>query len=331
MEYGNQKMESIAILVVEKGRARVVRFRVEVAGESDWSLACHTAAETLKRLHPDLITVVENEGRARWLAEELRRQGREDVVILIHPETPAGAPGQSHINLPGPLDPSKPGKLVLQLARALLEAQAKEPANPLTGLPGVGLLRTEVERRVSRKEAFAFLYLDLDNFKAYNDHYGFARGDEAIKALAGQVKAAVAQHGKDADFCVHIGGDDFGILTAPERANQIAEVLLKEFGRIAPTLYAEPERSRGYLVTRDRRGNEANFPIMTLSIAGVSNQHRRISGYLHLSEIAAEIKAYAKVVPGSIYVQDRRQDPSSARPGGSQSPKKARPENNPPR
>ncbi len=303
-------MESIAVLVIEKGRARVVRFRVELAGEADWSLSSHTTKEALKSLRPDLISVVENEDRAHWLAEELRRQGRAETVILLHPETGSATPGQTHINLASPLDPSKPRQLVIQLAKALLEAQAREPANPLTGFPGAGVLREEVERRISAGETFAFLYLDLDNFKAYNDHYGFAKGDEAIKLLAEQVKSIIEQLGEKGDIYVHIGGDDFGILTTPVRAEKIANALLRKFDAFARTLYEEPERSRGYIVTKDRRGNEAQFPIMTLSIAGTGNQYRKISGYLHLSEIAAEIKAYAKSVTGSTFVQDRRQDPA---------------------
>ena len=308
VEYEKRLMESIAILVIEKGRARVVRFRVELTGEANWSLACHTTAEALERLRPDLVMVVESEGRARWLAEELRRKGRADAVILLHPEASAPKPGQNHISLSGRVDPSRPRELVLKLAQALLEAQAREPANPLTGLPGAGVLRTEVERRLAAGEVFSFLYLDLDNFKAYNDSYGFAKGDEAIKLLAELVRTTLRAQGKESDVAVHIGGDDFGIMTRPERAEEIAHHLLQAFDAAAPALYDEPDRSRGYIVTQDRRGNEAQFPLMTLSIAGVSNQRRQISGYLHLSEIAAEVKSFAKQTPGSTYVQDRRHD-----------------------
>lgn len=307
-------MESIAILVVEKDRARVMRFRVELAGEANWSLACHSVSEAVKRVRPDLVTVVKSEGRARWLAEELRRQGRADAVILLHPEPAPTAPGQIHISLPGPLDPAKPKELVLQLAEALLQSQAREPLSPLTGLPGAGALRAEVERRLAREEVFTFLYLDMDNFKAYNDSYGFAKGDEAIRALAEQVKRVVAECGAEADLAVHIGGDDFGILTSPSRADKIAEALVRAFDAVAPSLYEERDRSRGHIITRDRRGNEIHYPIMTLSIAGASNQYRRISGYLHLGEIAAEMKAYAKLVSGSIYVQDRRRNESPPKP-----------------
>ncbi len=300
-------MESIAILVIEKGRARVVRFRVELAGEASWSLASHTLPEAVTRLRPDLVTVVENEDRARRLAEEFRRQGRADAVIFLHPDS-VSAPGQTHISLPGPVDPRDPKQLVLNLAQALLQSQGREPVNPLTGMPGAASLRAEVERRLAAEEVFTFLYLDLDNFKAYNDSYGFAQGDEAIKQLAEEVKKALAQHGEAEDLAVHIGGDDFGILTRPARAGKLAETLVRAFDALAPSLYQEPERSRGYLAAMDRRGNEARYPLMTLSVAGVSNEQRHITGYLHLSEIAAEIKAYAKLVTGSVYVQDRRRN-----------------------
>jgi GGDEF domain-containing protein len=301
-------MESIAILMVEKGRARVVRFRVELAGEADWSLASHTVAEALKQARPDMITVVESEGRARQLAEELRRNGRADAVILLSPETAPEAQDHLQVALPAPFDPAKPKQLMMNLAQALVQAQNQEPRNPLSGLPGVGLLREEVGKRLREGIVFGFLYVDLDNFKAYNDYYGFARGDEAIKLLADTLKKAVAECGASEDLAIHIGGDDFGVLATPARAAKIAEAVIAAFDAQVPNLYDKEDRERGFILTRDRRGNEARFPIMTLSVAGVSNVQRSIEGYLELSEIAAEMKTFAKQTSGSIYVQDRRRD-----------------------
>lgn len=308
MEYGNQVMDSIAILVIEKGRARVMRFRVELTGEANWSLACHSAAEALQRLRPDLITVVESENRARWLAEELRRQGRADAVILLHPESEITTPGQTHVSLPGEIDPAKPKEFFMHLAAALLDAQSKEPANPLTGLPGAGVLRAEVERRLAAGEPFVFLYIDLDNFKPFNDYYGFARGDDVIRMLARQMREVVREHGDITDMCIHIGGDDFAILTEPARADAIATSLIQHFEAAVPTLYDDTDRQQGFIVTHDRRGNPEKFPLMTITVAGVSSSRRKIEGYLQLSEIAAEVKSFAKKSPASNYVLDRRRD-----------------------
>jgi len=302
-------MESIAILVIEKGRARVMRFRVELSGEASWSLASHSLAEALKRGQPDLVTIVESEDQARWLADELRSQGRAKSVIFLHPDGDHTTPGQNHISLRSLVDPTNPKQLVLDLAQALLDSQGREPLNPLSGLPGVGLLKAEVEHQIAENKIFTFLYLDLDNFKAYNDFYGFARGDDAIRLLAALTKQAIAEHGSASDIAVHIGGDDFGILTVPAKAALIAETLRQNFDAKIIELYDEPERAQGYIVTLDRRGKEARYPIMTISIAGVSNQQRKIVSYLQLSEIAAEIKGYAKLVTGSIFVSDRRSDP----------------------
>jgi len=306
-------MNSIAVLVVEKGRARVMRFRVEMAGEASWSLDFHTVPEAIKKLRPDLLTVVENEDQARWLAEELRRQGRADAVILLHPDPAPSTPGQVHIALSKPADLSDPKELVLRLAKALLESQGKIPVSPLSGLPGAFALREGVERRLGGKEKFIFLYLDLDNFKAYNDYYGFAKGDEVIALLGELVRRVCAQCGDREDLCVHIGGDDFGIITKPERAEVIARTLIKDFDARVPALYEEAERKKGFIVTRDRRGNEATFPLLSLSIAGVSNERRLISSYPQLSEIAAEIKSFAKRESGSVFLMDRREDLARAK------------------
>jgi GGDEF domain-containing protein len=213
-----------------------------------------------------------------------------------------------HIALSKQSDLSDPKELVLCLAKALLESQAKIPVSPLSGLPGAFALREEVERRLAAKEKFIFLYLDLDNFKAYNDYYGFAKGDEAIALLGTLVKTACREGGDSSDLCVHIGGDDFGIITRPARAEAIARALIRAFEEKVPALYEEPERSKGFIVTRDRRGNEATFPLISLSIAGVSNERRLISSYPQLSEIAAEIKSFAKRETGSVFLMDRRED-----------------------
>jgi GGDEF domain-containing protein len=301
-------MNSIAVLVVEKGRARVMRFRVELSGEASWSLDFHTVPEAIKKLRPDLLTVVENEEQARWLAGELRRQGRADAVILLHPDPTPSAPGQMHVALSKPTDLSNPKELILRLADALLASQGKIPVSPLSGLPGAFALREDVERRMAAKEKFIFLYLDLDNFKAYNDYYGFAKGDEVIALLGGLVKQICRECGGSSDLCVHIGGDDFGIITHPARAEEIARGLIKVFDEKIPSLYQEPERSKGFIVTQDRRGVETTFPLISLSIAGVSNERREISSYPQLSEIAAEIKSFAKQECGSVFLMDRRDD-----------------------
>ncbi len=190
----------------------------------------------------------------------------------------------------------------------MLSAQARTPVSPLTGLPGSPVLRQDVERRLTGGEPFLFLYLDLDNFKAYNDVYGFGRGDIAIRLLGTEVVAAVKELGLPSDLCVHIGGDDFAIVTTSEEYESIANHIIRGLGIQVPALYSEADRARGHIETQNRRGELARFPLMTVSIGGVNTATRHVRGYLHLTELAAEVKGYAKALEGSQFVMDRRRD-----------------------
>lgn len=292
--------------MVGKEHARSVRFRIDMSGEATWSLSGINLIEIVQRVKPDMVTVVDDEARALLLADELRQKGQADTVILLHPDPAAVLPSQQHIVLPESLDPSNPKDLMINLARSLIQAQSKGLLNPLTGLPGATVLHKEVNRRLSKKKTISFLYIDIDNFKSFNDYYGFARGDEVISLLSNLIKTTISQHGTPSDLCIHIGGDDFGVLTEPDRAQKIADSIICEFDMKTPSMYDEKERVAGFFLTKDRQGKEARFPLMTVSIAGISNQNRQIANSIELSEIAAEMKGYAKLIPGSSYVQDRR-------------------------
>jgi len=190
-------------------------------------------------------------------------------------------------------------------------AESKQWANPLTALPGNPAIRAEVERRIEAGSPFTLLYLDYDHFKAFNDAYGFSLGDQAILLLAQIVREVVAERGNADDFVGHIGGDDFAVVTTPDRAEDIARTVIDRIGPEVELLYSDDDRRRGYIVVQRRRGRERH-PLMTLSIAGVSNVNRPIDGYLDVSEIAAELKAHAKAKRGSNYVPDRRRGESLA-------------------
>jgi GGDEF domain-containing protein len=180
-----------------------------------------------------------------------------------------------------------------------------------------------VEQRLAAGEHFVFLYLDIDNFKAFNDVYGFGRGDIAIRTLGHEVVEATKTLGGPSDLCVHIGGDDFAIVvggpphsdhpsqpdaSGAERAQRMAGRVIEEFDKKASELYPPEAREAGYIVTQNRRGEEERYPIMTVSVGGVDTSRRAIASYLELAEIAAEVKGYAKALEGSRFVMDRRRD-----------------------
>lgn len=148
--------------------------------------------------------------------------------------------------------------------------------------------------------------MDLDNFKAFNDRYGYARGSEVIKETAKIIEAAVKAKGGPDDFIGHVGGDDFVIITTPNRMRDISNEIIDRFDKQIPMFYSPEDREKGYIQGKTRQGVPMNFPIMTISIAIVTNERRRLQDPLEASEIAAELKDYAKTIPKSIYVVDQR-------------------------
>ncbi|MBI4318877.1 MAG: response regulator [Chloroflexi bacterium] len=183
----------------------------------------------------------------------------------------------------------------------------------LTGLPGNTQIEQAIKRLVKmRDRAWAIMYVDIDNFKAYNDVYGFLQGNELIKATARIIQEVGAQFSNASetadgiDFVGHVGGDDFVVITTPEKVRLICEEIIRRFDLEAPTHYAPSHRQRGYIVTTNRRGEVARFPIVTVSIGVVTNLHRAIDDPLLVSKIAAEVKQKAKTASGSSYYVDSR-------------------------
>lgn len=184
-----------------------------------------------------------------------------------------------------------------------------ENANPLTKLPGNIVIRAGIERRIKDNEKFLVIYCDLDNFKAFNDKYGIGTGDEAIKLAADVFKEAIAKKGKSGDFIGHEGGDDFILLTRPERGKDIADYIISEFDKRIREFYGKEDLERGYTVAKSRQGVMMKFPIMTISLAGVTNEIRPITLYGEVTNIAADVKKEAKDIKGSCLVMDRRKIP----------------------
>jgi len=181
-----------------------------------------------------------------------------------------------------------------------------ENANPLTKLPGNIIIQEQVEIRISNNQPFVVIYSDLDNFKAFNDKYGISQGDEAIKLTATILKESMTQQGTLNDFLGHEGGDDFILLTVPEKATPITDFITQEFNTRVRNLYSKEDLELGHIVAHARDGSIKEFPIMTISLAGVTNEHRKINSYAEVTNIAAEVKKKAKSIGGSVFVLDKR-------------------------
>ena len=204
--------------------------------------------------------------------------------------------------------PFNPRELVSRVRNTLLRIDRNRLANPLTGLPGNIDIQSEINYRIAKGMIFSILYLDVDNFKAYNDVYGFSHGDRAIKLIADILMDNVKTFGSKNDFIGHIGGDDFVVITDPAHVDVLCENIIKEFDERVPELYSDVDKRAGFISTVNRRGQITQYPIMTLSIAVVSNEHRELRNYLEVGEVAAELKKKAKSIVGSVYLKDKRKD-----------------------
>jgi diguanylate cyclase (GGDEF)-like protein len=179
-------------------------------------------------------------------------------------------------------------------------------ASPLTRLPGNMAIEQVLKEKMERGENFALCYIDLDDFKAFNDKYGYARGSELIKMTGEVIYRAKDRHADKEDFVGHIGGDDFVLVTSPGRADQVCETIIHEFDRLIPEYYLAEDRARGFIEGTDRYGVKRRFPLMSISIAVVSDVRRSFDSPVEIARVATEIKDYVKSLPGSNYLVDRR-------------------------
>ena len=201
-----------------------------------------------------------------------------------------------------------PGHLETRIALALQRVQSMGGANPLTRLPGNAQIQEQLIERISGREPFALLYIDLDNFKAFNDHYGFLRGDEAIKLLARCAREAVVNHAAANGFVGHIGGDDLAAVVPAGVAEDVAHQIVNAWDNLSPNLYEPEDATRGYIEVGDRRGYMQRYPLASVSIGVTSNANRPLLSHWHASELAAEMKAVAKSREGSTVAVDRRRE-----------------------
>jgi diguanylate cyclase (GGDEF)-like protein len=182
--------------------------------------------------------------------------------------------------------------------------------SPLTHLPGGIAIENILQKRIDSGNLFAFCLIDLDNFKAYNDSYGYARGNQVIKNTALIIEEAVKKHGTEESFYGHIGGDDFVVICSTDHYAKICKFIIERFDQTVSQFYDSKDLTNGFITRKTRQGVEEKFPIMTISIGVVTNQKRPLKHVVQVGEIAAEAKNYAKSKPGSLYYIDRRQGDS---------------------
>lgn len=176
----------------------------------------------------------------------------------------------------------------------------------LTGLPGNVQIENELKRRISSRSQYAVLYMDLDNFKAYNDKYGFMNGDEVIKYTSDVIQEAVQKYGTKGDFVGHVGGDDFVAILDFDNARKIGRYIIKKFDSQISQFYTEDDIKKGYIRVLNRRGKLEKYMIMTITVAMISNRYKKYVNPLEIGEDGASVKKKAKAIEGSTFLEDKR-------------------------
>jgi len=182
--------------------------------------------------------------------------------------------------------------------------------NPLTRLPGNTSILRQIQQCLDLGKNVAIAYLDIDNFKAFNDRYGFSRGDEALRMAARILSNIVKDYRSEDSFVGHVGGDDFVFIVPTESIDEVCRRIIANFDAIIPSLYEDAERKKGCIVAKDRSGKKQIFPLMSVSIAVVTNEAGRLAHYGEVSARASQVKKLVKKISGSTYLVDRRKKTS---------------------
>ena len=178
--------------------------------------------------------------------------------------------------------------------------------SPLTGLPGNVQIHAELKKRITKEEPFSVLYLDLDNFKSYNDVYGFLKGDQIIEFTAETILKEIQESGLENTFIGHIGGDDFVAIIPDTSCEKICQNMLIYFDRNVRKFFTDKDLENGYVEIENRKGVIEKFPLTSLSIGVVIDEGKRFTNILEIGEIGAQVKHAAKSVMGSSYAVNRR-------------------------
>jgi PleD family two-component response regulator len=305
--------ESILVVDDDPFIARLLEIELRAAGyEVRTASDGEKALEIVRQGCPDLILadVMMPNMDGYELTRRLRLDGRTATVSVIL----LTARGLSADKLEGfsvgaddyIVKPFDTPELLARIRGVLRRAREMRAQSPLTGLPGNIRIEEEIEKRLASEDLFAILYADLDHFKAYNDHYGFTRGDEAIQHTARLIQELSLAIGGMDIFVGHVGGDDFVVVCHADHATPIAERIVETFERDVPGLYDPEDRERGFIEVVNRRGETQRFPFLSLSIGIASTAHRKFEHYAQAVAIATEMKTFTKGTPGSSWAVDRR-------------------------
>ncbi|MGZ4109525.1 MAG: GGDEF domain-containing response regulator [Actinomycetota bacterium] len=285
---------------------RAVGYDVRLASDG------REALETIGEWLPDLVLadVMMPNMDGFELTRRLRQDSRTATVSVIM----LTARGLSADKLEGfsvgaddyIVKPFDTPELLARIRGVLRRAKEMRAVSPLTGLPGNVRIESEIEGRVKTADTFAILYVDLDHFKSFNDHYGFMRGDQVIQWTARLLQDIALELGGASTFVGHVGGDDFVVVCQAELAERMADEIIARFDARAADQYDDADRALGFIEITNRRGEIQKFPFLSVSIGIASTARRSFSHYAEAVAIATEMKSYTKSTSGSSWAMDRR-------------------------
>lgn len=281
-------------------------FEVTVVGSLE------EARKVLRERRPDvvLLDVTLPDGDGFLFIEEIKAERASGHISVIFLSARAETASKIRaLKLGGDDYITKPFDALELGARVESVLRRKEQelsASPTTQLPGSNAIEREVQRRLMARRPFAFCYLDLDNLKAYNDYYGFAKADGVVRQTGDLLRDIFAQEGVTGDFLGHVAGDDFVFIVAPDSVDRICQRAIEAFDRIIPLYYDRQDRERGHIEAEDRFGEKRKFPIMSVSIVAVMSDGVALD-HAELARRAAELKKRAKAIQGSVYLRSDRE------------------------
>ena len=253
------------------------------AGERKGFAICDTLKTNLATVSIPVITLLEKKHLRQELA--MLQQGVDDYLIK----------------------PPDPLELRVRVEMAIKRSQHNFYANPLTGLPGGILIEDAITKKLKEKKEFVTGQVDIDNFKSFNDRYGYLQGDRVIMQTAHMLATCVEKWGEKGDFVGHIGGDDFVIITTPEKYNDVCENFICMFDTIIRFHYSKEDRANGFILAKDRADVKRKIPLMSVTVALVlKNSPEEVNSTIEINERIAEVKQYLKKISGSKYLADRR-------------------------
>jgi diguanylate cyclase (GGDEF)-like protein len=265
-----------------RGRPRVVAFDARTAPEAVYEACRRLKRDSYTGVVPAVVlSADDDEGFARAFGAGADEVVRERIEVA---------------------------ELLTRLDAMLRRSDRDLVVHPSTRLPGAAEIEADVTRRLQAQVRFAMCYADLDHFKEFNDRYSYHDGDRVIRILAKILHDVVKGVCGEDGFVGHIGGDDFIFVIPTQYITEVCSEIVNVFDLLIPYQYSEQDRRAGYFFGKDRRGQLHRVPLMTVSIGVVTNDRRHFTHAAQVSELATEMKSYAKTLPGSVFSVDRRTD-----------------------